>query len=78
VEIGVDDMGVGMDAATLSRAFEPFFTTKGEGKGTGLGLASIYGIAKAAGGHVTLLSQPGKGTTITVCLPVHEPDRTEA
>jgi PAS domain S-box-containing protein len=78
VAIEVTDTGVGMDEATQARAFEPFFTTKGEGKGTGLGLASIYGIAKAAGGHVTLLSQPGKGTTITVCLPVHEPDRTEA
>ena len=58
-----------MDEATLSRMFEPFFTTKGQGKGTGLGLATVYAIAKDAGGGVWAHSAIGCGTTFKVCLP---------
>jgi CheY-like chemotaxis protein len=69
VAVAVADTGEGMDRATLARAFEPFFTTKPVGKGTGLGLSQVYGFAKSAGGHVTLLSEPGAGATITLYLP---------
>lgn len=69
VSLAFSDTGVGMSAAVLARAFEPFFTTKGVGKGTGLGLAQIYGFAKEAGGDLRLTSTPGVGTTLTLYLP---------
>jgi PAS domain S-box-containing protein len=70
VLIAVIDTGVGMDETTLRRATEPFFSTKGVGRGTGLGLSMVHGLAAQLGGALTLASKPGKGTTVELWLPV--------
>jgi PAS domain S-box-containing protein len=69
VLISVSDTGTGMDEATRLKAFDPFFTTKDVGKGSGLGLSMVYGFVKQSKGHVRILSEPGRGTTIELYLP---------
>jgi len=76
VRITISDTGAGMDAATLDHVFEPFFTTKEPGRGTGMGLASVYGTVKTHHGAIQIESEPDRGTTVTIHLPFTPGTRT--
>jgi CheY-like chemotaxis protein len=76
VRLRVSDTGTGMPKEVIDKAFDPFFTTKPSGQGTGLGLATVYGIITQAGGTVQIYSEPGLGTTITVLVPVTDEEVT--
>ena len=69
VEVRVEDTGCGMSPETLARVYEPFFTTKEVGKGTGLGLSQVYGFVQQSGGSISIRSEPGRGTRVSMFLP---------
>lgn len=74
--VTVTDSGVGMEETIKARIFEPFFSTKGAGKGTGLGLAMVYGFVKQSKGFVKVISVPGHGTSFLIFLPILGPDHS--
>jgi len=76
IQLTVSDTGVGMDDDTLAHIFAPFFSTKPKDRGMGLGLAMVHGIVTGAGGHITVASAPGRGTTFTILLPVEKQPAT--
>jgi PAS domain S-box-containing protein len=78
VQVRVSDTGVGMSREVVARVFEPFYSTKPKGQGTGLGLATVYGIITHAGGHAHIYSEPGVGTTVTTLLPATDAAATVA